>query len=159
MTEATVTGLLLFGGVVLLGIVGLWVVDVFIAWLCRDVLRFRFGFPAEYQISPMILPSEARWLSLWTSKVGGIVTNTLFAAPLDEGLAFEVRSVFRSGLMRPAIVPWSALRLAESPGRFGVPIQRLEVVDNQGIVVTTIEPGRIEPDWIPRMYGVAPDRG
>jgi hypothetical protein len=149
-----VAGILLFCGVVLLGIGGLWGLDCVIAWLCRDALRFRFGFPAEYQISPEErLPPETRWVSLGMSKVGGLVTNTLSAAPLDEGLAFEMRSVFRYGLMRPAIVPWSALHHQTSPRLLGAPVVQLQIVEGAGDVVNTIEPGHVDPAWIPRMCG------
>jgi len=121
-------------------VISLYVVDRIFAWFLRNVVDTTFGFPKSYRV-PMEVRNapEMRWVRL-TVKVGDLVTNKLYSATSDGGLAFEMRSPFGFPMMHTVVVPWSAIRLDERHGD-------IHVLDESGATINTIELGASNPRW------------
>lgn len=121
-------------------VIGLYVVDRTLAWFLRNVVDTTFGFPKSYRV-PMEVRNapEMHWVRL-TAKVGNIVTNKLYSATSDTGLAFEMRTPFGFPMMHTVVVPWSAIRLDRER-------MHIHVVDGSGVTVNTIELAASSPGW------------
>ncbi|MBA4031447.1 MAG: hypothetical protein C0478_11250 [Planctomyces sp.] len=137
----------------LTGLTGLiWLADWGVADLCREVWGVRWGLPKEYQQAISTKRGDQySWRSLGLSRINGTVTNTLFAATSDDGLAFTARSLFRQPVMRTVVVPWSQLRIETLPQSPGMVVHTLLVMDETGEVATRIEPQWLEKKWIERI--------
>lgn len=138
MNAVQITLLVMATVALLVGAVG---ADYAVARFFRNVVSVSFGFPREFQ-SPIAVEQRSRmvWFRLGTSRCGEIVTNKLYSAILDEGLAFEGRSIFGFLVMKTVVVPWDRLRWEIMSGRFGTS-ERLEVIDDLGAIANTIELG------------------
>jgi hypothetical protein len=138
-TPTTIEIVLLCAAVVAIVIVS-YVVDRIFARFLRNVVDTTFRFPKSYRV-PMETRNapEMRWVRL-TVKVGDLVTNKLYSATSDAGLAFEMRSPFGFPMMHTVVVPWSAIRLDERHGD-------IHVLDEFGVTVNTIDFSAYNPRW------------
>ncbi len=117
------------------------------------VIDVSMGFPKNLrtQLNSTDRP-QLRWSHLGMCRVGGIVTNRLFAAALDDGVAFELRSVFGRKMMNTFLVPWQQLRLEVTKENvFSSRQHVLHVVSSTGDVLNSIELGDVQSDWLARV--------
>ncbi|MDX1968022.1 MAG: hypothetical protein SFV23_12680 [Planctomycetaceae bacterium] len=129
------------GSVLVLGL-AVWCLDFAFAKFGRPL----FGFPTELVTTERESgPRQYQWQWLGMSKVGTTTTNRAFAAVSNEGLAFEVRSIFGHILMRTVFIPWKRLRLEESQATLGM-TTRVDVIDRSDQVAVRVEPGWLDQE-------------
>lgn len=135
--------------------------DYCVSLFTRTVLDVSLGFPKimRVRLDPE-KRSEIRWGHLGTCRVAGTVTNTLYAATLDDGLAFEMRSTLGRNMMQTVLVPWPQVRLeATKDAIFGGRGYKIHVTSSEGDTVTAVDIGFPHKKWLDDVIEKLRERG
>jgi hypothetical protein len=155
------TDILIIAIILVALIIGCVFADYCVALFTRTVVDVSLGFPKNMrvQLDPT-KRSEIRWGNLGMCRVGGTVTNTVYAATLDDGLAFEMRSTFGRNMMQTVLVPWPQVRLeATKDALFGGRGYRIHVTSSEGDIVNTVGIGLPHKKWLDDVTEKIKERG
>jgi hypothetical protein len=135
-------------------IIGLAVIsycgDFIFAWVLRDLCGITMGFPTSYQVPTKVRNDlKLKWFKLGTIRAGRVVTNTMVSAATEDGLAFEMRSLFGFRTMNTVLIPWSEVRFEKTKdGAFNGDLNKIYIVNNNDIPVNNIELGTSDARWL-----------
>jgi len=129
-----------------------------IAWIVRNLCDASFGFPTSYRAGPGVLAEGSiHWTGLGSIKIDGWTTSSMCYHTNEDGIAFGCRSLFNFHMMRPILVPWSAIRIekVENPRKtysvFDQHVTFIHIVDNHEVPLTTISLGPNQSRWLAKL--------